>query len=72
MSLTDAMYEGRPQGLSAAWADLKEIAEASKPLGQFPFESLSGMVHEMSDLTSKGHLSARQSSTTNPGTRRNA
>lgn len=50
VSLTDAMYEGRQQGLSAAWADLKEIAEASKPLGQFPFESLSGMVHEMSDL----------------------
>lgn len=50
VSLTDAMYEGRPQVLSAAWADLKEIAEASKPLGQFPFESLSGMVHEMSEL----------------------
>ncbi|MCB2008189.1 MAG: hypothetical protein KDH93_24485 [Rhodoferax sp.] len=50
VSLTDAMYEGRPQGLLAAWADLEEIAEASKSLGQFPFESLSGMVHEISDL----------------------
>jgi len=50
VSLTDAMSEGRPQGLSVAWEDLKEIAEASKHLGQFPFESLSGMVREMSEL----------------------
>lgn len=48
--LTDAMVEGGPQALSAVWADLKEIAEASKHLGQFPFDSLSGMVHEMSEL----------------------
>ncbi len=50
VNLTDAMIAGHPQELSAVWADLKEIAEASKHLGQFPFDSLSGMVHEMSEL----------------------
>lgn len=50
VNLTDAMYDGGPQALSAPWADLKEIAEASKQLGQFPFSSLFGMVHEMSEL----------------------
>lgn len=49
-NLTDAMFGGGSQAISAVWADLKEIAEASKHLGQFPFASLSGMVHEMSEL----------------------
>ncbi|MBL8535466.1 MAG: hypothetical protein JNL33_16580 [Betaproteobacteria bacterium] len=50
VNLTDAMYDGGSQALSAVWADLKEIAEASKRLGQFPFSSLFGMVHEMSEF----------------------
>lgn len=50
VNLTDAMHEGDSQALSAVWANLKEIAEASKHLGQFPFDSLSRMVHEMSEL----------------------
>jgi hypothetical protein len=50
VNLTDAVVEGGAPALSAAWADLKEIAENSRQLGQFPFISLSGMVHEMSDL----------------------
>ncbi|HRQ59654.1 MAG TPA: hypothetical protein PLN31_19730 [Azoarcus taiwanensis] len=50
VNLTDAMYDRDSQALSAAWEDLKEIAEASKQLGQFPFSSLFGMVHEMSEL----------------------
>jgi hypothetical protein len=50
VNLTDAMYGKDSQGLSAAWADLKEIAEASRYMGQFPFDSLSSMVHEMSEL----------------------
>lgn len=47
INLTDA---GDSQALAAVWTDLTEIAEASKHLGQFPFDSLSGMVHEMSAL----------------------
>ncbi|SFQ57773.1 hypothetical protein SAMN05216578_101152 [Halopseudomonas formosensis] len=50
VNLTDAMFAENPQLLLAVWADLKEIAEASKYLGQFPFDSLSRMVHEMSEL----------------------
>ncbi|AYH44447.1 hypothetical protein [Azoarcus sp. DN11] len=50
VNLTDAMYGRDSQALSTAWADLKEIAEASKQLGQFPFSSLFGMVREMSEL----------------------
>lgn len=48
VNLTDTMVTGDPQALSVVWADLREIAEASKHLGQFPFESLTKMVHEMS------------------------
>lgn len=44
------MYEGNSQALSAFWADLTKIAEASKHLGQFPFGLLSKMVREMSEL----------------------
>lgn len=50
VNLTDAMLEGGPQALSVVWEDLKEIAEAAKYLGQFPFDSLSRMAHEMSEL----------------------
>lgn len=50
VNLTAAMVEGDSQALSAVWADLKEVTEASKHLGQFPFDSLSRMVHEMSEL----------------------
>lgn len=50
VNMTDAMYDGGSPALSAAWADLKEIAEASKQLGQFPFSSLFEMVLEMSEL----------------------
>lgn len=50
VNLTDAMVAADLQALSAVWADLKEIAEASKHLGQFPFDSLFRMVHEMSEL----------------------
>lgn len=50
VNLTDAMFEGSSQGLSTAWTDLEEIAQASKHMGQFPFDSLSSMVHEMSEL----------------------
>lgn len=50
VELTNSMYERDPQSLGQVWGDLKEIAEASKHLGQFPFESLSGMVYEMSEF----------------------
>lgn len=50
VNLTDAMLEGEPQALAAIWPDLKEITEASRHLGQFPFDSLSRLVHEMSEL----------------------
>jgi hypothetical protein len=50
VSLTDAVAEDRPQGLTKALAELKEIVEASKTMGQFPFEALSKMVHRMSEL----------------------
>lgn len=50
IELTNAMYDGGSQAPSAFWADLKEIAEASRHLGQFPFDLLSKMVHEMSQL----------------------
>ncbi|MFC7516693.1 hypothetical protein ACFQUU_16920 [Herbaspirillum sp. GCM10030257] len=50
ISLTDSMYQGELQDLSAVWANLTEIAEASRHMGQFPFESLSSMVHEMSEM----------------------
>jgi len=50
VNLVDTMLSGDSQALSAVWADLREIAEASKHLGQFPFGSLSGMVREMSGL----------------------
>jgi hypothetical protein len=50
INLTDAMYDGDSPALSAASADLKGIAEASKQLGQFPFSSLFGMVREMSEF----------------------
>lgn len=50
VKLTDTMFEEGPLALSAVWAELKEITEASKCLGQFPFDSLSRMVKEMSEL----------------------
>lgn len=50
VSIADAMYEGGSQDLSKVWGDLKEIVEASKSLGQFPFESLASMVREMSEI----------------------
>lgn len=49
VKLTDTMLEKGPLALSAVWAELKEIVEASKYLGQFPFDALSGMVNEMSE-----------------------
>lgn len=48
--LTDAMYEGGPEALSAVCSELREITEASRHMGQFPFDSLSSMVQEMSGL----------------------
>ncbi|WP_319243985.1 hypothetical protein [uncultured Propionivibrio sp.] len=50
IELTNTMYDEDSQAPSAFWADLKEIAEASRHLGQFPFDLLSNMVHEMSQL----------------------
>ena len=50
VNLTGMVVEGGSQALSAVLVDLKEIAEASKHLGQFPFDSLFRMVHEMSEL----------------------
>ncbi len=37
-------------GVGGVWTDLEAIAQESKQLGQFPFESLSSMVHEMSKM----------------------
>lgn len=36
--------------VASIWTDLQEIAQQSKQLGQFPFEALSSMVHEMSEM----------------------
>lgn len=36
--------------VGGVWTDLEVIAQESKQLGQFPFESLSSMVHEMSKM----------------------
>lgn len=50
VNLTDATFERDTDTLSTVWANLTEIAEASKELGHFPFTSLSRMVHELSEL----------------------
>lgn len=50
VSLSDAMVEGDADVLSVVWTELKEIAEASKHFGQFPFDSLSKMVKEISQV----------------------
>lgn len=50
VKLTDTMFEEGPLALSAVWAELEEITEASKCLGQFPFDLLSKMVKEMNEL----------------------
>jgi hypothetical protein len=50
IELTDATYGADSRGLSAGFVDLLEIADAARHMGQFPFESLSNMVHEMSEM----------------------
>ena len=49
-NLTETMVTADHEALPTIWTDLKEIAEASKHLGQFPFDLLSKMVHEMSEM----------------------
>lgn len=48
--LTDLMRAGDLSAVGGIWTDLDAIAQESKQLGQFPFESLSSMVHEMSEM----------------------
>lgn len=48
--LTDLIRARDLNTVSEIWTDLEAIAEESKQLGQFPFESLSSMVHEMSQM----------------------
>ena len=48
--LTDLMRARDLSAVGGIWTDLDAIAQESKQLGQFPFESLSSMVHEMSEM----------------------
>ncbi|WP_374661823.1 hypothetical protein [Inhella sp.] len=48
--VTDLMVGGDQQALAACWESLKEITQASQRFGQFPFDSLSAMVREMSEF----------------------
>ncbi|MBK8284426.1 MAG: hypothetical protein IPK97_05830 [Ahniella sp.] len=48
IQLTDTMADRDPD-LSPVWAELGAIAEASRELGQFPFEGLAKMVRGLSD-----------------------
>ncbi|MEF8712172.1 MAG: hypothetical protein V5B39_01120 [Accumulibacter sp.] len=48
--LTDLMRARDLSAVGGIWTDLETIARESKQLGQFPFESLSSMVHEMSEM----------------------
>ncbi len=48
--LTDLMRAYDLNAVNGIWTDLDAIAQESKQLGQFPFESLSSMVHEMSKM----------------------
>ncbi len=50
MRLTDLIKAHDLGAVGGIWTDLEAIAQESKPLGQFPFESLSSMVHEMSKM----------------------
>lgn len=48
--LTDYIRARDLSAVGGIWSDLEAIAQESKQLGQFPFESLSSMVHEMSEM----------------------
>lgn len=48
--LTDLVRARDLSAVGGIWSDLEAIAQESKQLGQFPFESLSSMVHEMSEM----------------------
>lgn len=48
--LTDLIRARDLSAVGGIWTDLEVIAQESKQLGQFPFESLSSMVHEMSEI----------------------
>ncbi|TXH72417.1 MAG: hypothetical protein E6Q82_17505 [Thiobacillus sp.] len=48
--LTDLMRSKDLSAVGGIWTDLEAIAQESKQLGQFPFESLSSMAHEMSKM----------------------
>lgn len=48
--LTDLIRARDLSAVGAIWTDLEAIAQESKQLGQFPFESLSSMVHGMSEM----------------------
>jgi hypothetical protein len=48
--LTDIMQAHDLSAVDGIWTDLEAIAQESKQLGQFPFELLSSMVHEMSKM----------------------
>jgi hypothetical protein len=48
--LTSLVQVGDSSVVSDIWTDLKLIAQESKQLGQFPFESLSSMIHTMSEM----------------------
>lgn len=50
MRLTDLIQARDLSAVGGIWNDLEAIAQESKQLGQFPFESLSSMVHEMSEM----------------------
>ncbi|WP_291994642.1 hypothetical protein [Candidatus Accumulibacter sp. ACC003] len=48
--LTDLIRARDLSAVGGIWNDLKAITQESTQLGQFPFESLSSMVHEMSKM----------------------
>lgn len=48
--LTDLIRARDLSTVGGIWSNLEAIAQESKQLGQFPFESLSSMVHEMSEI----------------------
>ncbi|MBW8457615.1 MAG: hypothetical protein K0M58_04110 [Thiobacillus sp.] len=48
--LTDLMRSNDLSAVGGIWTDLEAIAQESKQLGQFPFESLSSMAHEMGKM----------------------
>ncbi|MEX8493182.1 hypothetical protein [Sphaerotilus sp.] len=48
--LTNLMQARDLSAVGDIWTDLETIAQESKELGQFPFNALSSMVHEMSEM----------------------